>query len=57
MSPFTFLQISTRVSVKVTLAGMLDGIKTAKEIYGRAGIQINLLWVKTGAVDPKLLSI
>lgn len=42
---------------RVTLAGMLDGITTAKEIYGRAGIQINLLWIKTGAINPKYLSI
>jgi hypothetical protein len=42
---------------KVTLVRMLDGIRTAKEIYRRAGVQINLLWIKTGAIDPKFLSI
>ena len=42
---------------KVTLPKMLDGIRTAKEIYARAGVQINLLWVKTGAIDPRFLAI
>ena len=42
---------------KVTLERMLSGITIAKGIYGRAGIQLNLLWVKTGAIDPRFLSI
>lgn len=42
---------------KVTLPQMLDGIRAAKEIYKPAGVQINLLWVKTGAVDPRFLAI
>jgi hypothetical protein len=42
---------------KVTLEKLLDGVRSAKEIYGRAGVQINLLWVKTGAIDPKYLAI
>ena len=42
---------------KVTLERMLEGVRAAKEIYGRAGVQINLLSVKTGAIDPKFLSI
>lgn len=42
---------------KVTLEQMLDGVRAAKEIYRPAGVQINLLWVKTGAIDPKFLAI
>ncbi len=42
---------------KITLPRMLDGIRAAKEIYARAGVQINLLWVKTGAIDPRFLAI
>jgi hypothetical protein len=42
---------------KVTLAKMLDAIAAAKEIYEPTGVQINLLWVKTGAIDPRFLAI
>lgn len=42
---------------KVTLEQMLEGVRAAKEIYRPAGVQINLLWVKTGAIDPKFLAI
>jgi len=42
---------------KLDLPRMLQGITAAKEIYGRVGVQINLLWVKTGKVDPRFLAI
>lgn len=42
---------------KVTLQQMLDGVRAAKEIYKPAGVQINLLWIKTGAIDPRFLAI
>jgi len=42
---------------KVTASRMLEGLKTAKDIYRPAGLQINLVAVKTGAIDPKFLSI
>jgi hypothetical protein len=42
---------------KVTLPRMLEGIRAAKEIYGRVGVQINLVSVKTGAVHPRFLAI
>lgn len=42
---------------RVTLPLLVDGLKAAKEIYGRAGVQINVLWVKTGAVDRRFLAI
>lgn len=42
---------------KVSLPRMLEGLRVAKEIYRPAGVQINLLWVKTGAVDPRFLAI
>lgn len=42
---------------KLTLEQMLQGLRAAKEIYGRAGVQINLVAVKTGAVDPRFLAL
>lgn len=42
---------------KVSVDRMLEGLRTAKDIFSVAGVQINLLWVKTGAIDPKYLSI
>lgn len=42
---------------KVTLARMLQSIQSAKEIYKPAGVQINLLFVKTGVLNPKYFSI
>jgi hypothetical protein len=42
---------------KVTLPGILEGLKSAKEIYKAADVQLNLLWIKTGEIDPKFLAI
>lgn len=42
---------------KVTLDRMIDGVRAAKEIYAPTGVQIRLLFVKTGAVDPRFLAI
>lgn len=42
---------------KVTLTNMMKSLRSAKEIYQPAGVQINLLWVKTGALDPQYFSI
>ena len=42
---------------KVTLARMMESLEAAKEIYEPTGVQINLLWVKTGEVDPKYFAI
>ena len=42
---------------KVTLPAMLDSFMSAKEIYAPAGVQLNLLWVKSGEVDPRFLAI
>lgn len=42
---------------KVTLARMLESIRSAKEIYKPTGVQVNLLWVKTGELNPKYFSI
>ena len=42
---------------KVTLSRMLGGLAAAKEIYEPTGVQISLLWVKTGEVNPKFFSI
>lgn len=36
---------------------LLDGIKNAKEIFGTVDVQVNLLWVKTGAIQKEHLSI
>lgn len=51
--PSNFDPKFTRVSV----ARMLDGLRYAKEIYRGVGLQINLLWVKRGEVDPRFLAI
>lgn len=42
---------------KVRLSRLLESIQAAKEIYSPTNVQINLLWVKTGQVDPKYFSI
>lgn len=42
---------------RVTLATMLEGLKAAKEIYAPVGVQINVLWIKTGAINPRFLAI
>lgn len=42
---------------KVALSRLLGSIRAAKEIYKPTGVQINLLWVKTGALNPKYFSI
>jgi hypothetical protein len=42
---------------KLTLDQMLQGVRAAKEIYRPVGVQINLVAVKTGAVDPRFLAI
>ncbi|QDV09860.1 hypothetical protein Poly30_54200 [Planctomycetes bacterium Poly30] len=41
----------------VSVPQMLDGIRSAKEIFGAVGVQIRLLWVKTGPVPDQHLSI
>ena len=42
---------------KVTLARMMESIRAAKEIFKPTGVQINLLWVKTGELNPDYFSI
>lgn len=42
---------------KLTLPQMLEGVRSAKEIYRPTGVQINLVAVRTGAIDPKFLAI
>ncbi|KYG74935.1 hypothetical protein EV198_0552 [Roseivirga ehrenbergii] len=42
---------------KVTLDRLMYSIEAAKEIYAPTGVQINLLWVKTGDIDSRYLSI
>lgn len=41
----------------VSVPQMLDGIRSAKEIFGAVNVQIRLLWVKTGAIPEEHLSI
>ncbi len=41
----------------VTIPKLLASIRATKEIYRQADVQINLLWLKTGAVHPGFLSI
>lgn len=42
---------------KVTLERLLESLQAAKGIYKPAGVQINVLWIKTGEVNPNYLSI
>ena len=42
---------------KVTMASMLESFLAAKEIYKPTGLQLNLLFVKTGEIDPSYLAI
>lgn len=42
---------------KVTLLQMISSIIAAKEIYAATGVQIRLLWIKTGKVDPRFFSL
>ena len=42
---------------RVSLPLMLAGLRAAKEIYGRVGVQINLVAVRTGTLDPRFLAI
>lgn len=40
-----------------SLDGLLEQVVHAKQIFGAAGVQLNLLWVKTGEIDPSFLEI
>lgn len=42
---------------KVSLEKLMISIRAAKEIYAPTGVQLNVLWIKTGEIDPKYLSI
>ena len=42
---------------KVTVENLVEGFQSAKEIYKPTSVQLNLLWIKTGDVDSRFLSI
>lgn len=42
---------------KLTVGQMVDSLRAAKEIYRPTGVQINLVAVRTGVVDPRFLAI
>lgn len=42
---------------KVTLSSVLASFRAAKEIYKPTGVHLNLLFVKTGPIDPSYLAI
>jgi len=42
---------------KVDLKMLIKGFKSAKRIYEPANVQLNLLWIKTGNINKKFLSI
>lgn len=42
---------------KVTMSRMMESLQAAKDIYAPTDVQINLLWVKTGEIDPSYLAI
>lgn len=41
----------------VPLAGVIEEFREAKRIFGGVGVQLKLLWVKSGPVDPKYFSL
>ena len=41
----------------VPLSGIMKEFMQAKKIYSKAGVQLNLLWVKSGELDPKYFSL
>lgn len=50
--------LDAHFSQKVPLDGaLIEQFVRAKEIFAAAGVQLNLLWVKTGAIDPAFLEI
>lgn len=42
---------------KVSLESVMESFLAAKEIYKPTGVQLNLLFVKTGEIDPSYLAI
>lgn len=42
---------------KVSFESVMESFRAAKEIYKPTGVQLNLLFVKTGEIDPKYLAI
>ena len=36
---------------------LVDGLTRAREIFGRAGVQLRLTWFKTGHLDPSLFAV
>jgi len=42
---------------KVSLSRMMQSLRSAKEIFKPTGVQIHLLWVKTGELNPEYFSI
>ena len=42
---------------RVTVEGLLEGVRNAKEIYAAASVQINVLWIKTGRIEPDHLAV
>jgi hypothetical protein len=42
---------------KVTMDNMIESFVAAKEIFKPTDVQINLLWIKQGEIDPKFLAI
>lgn len=42
---------------RFSLGDLLDEIRRAKVIFSVAGVQLNLLWIKTGIIDPSFLEI
>ena len=42
---------------KVTLENIISGFLSAKEIYSPTSVQLKLIWIKTGKVDNRFLSL
>lgn len=42
---------------KVTLPQLLESVRAAKQIFAPTGVQLKLIFVRTGAVDPSVLAL
>lgn len=49
--------LDEKFQAMVPVEGIIEEFKEAKRIFGEAGVQLKLLWVKRGYVDPRHFSI
>lgn len=49
--------LDPKFAEEFVIEGLLEQFVRSKEVFGVAGVQLNLLWVKTGRIDPAFLEI